>query len=57
MAKRHRWKLEGKGWWECVDCGMVKEKHFGFPFLYYGDSSQEGKIKAPECLPQSVKKD
>ena len=50
--KRHKWRQGGKGWYECVNCGLIKEKHFGFPWTYYYETltgQTKYMDKAPPC--------
>jgi len=46
--KKHKWEKGGKGWYKCLNCGLIKEKHFGLPWLYYNGSCEY--IKAPPCV-------
>ena len=49
---RHKWKLGGKGWGECTKCGLIREKHYGMPYIYYMDTIYKTKEylgKAPQC--------
>ena len=50
----HKWKIGGKGWWNCTKCGLIREKHYGMPYVYYMDMLTECKAyydKAPDCPP------
>jgi hypothetical protein len=51
--KRHKWRKGGKGWWECINCGITKEKHFGMPPIYFMDKIRDGVYKAPPCNHQN----
>ena len=52
MSVRHKWQKHD-GWDQCIECGLIREKHFGMPWMYYYDHSFGGEettfIKAPEC--------
>ena len=48
---KHKWKSGGKGWWNCINCGLIREKHYGMPYIYYMEMLVETKIydKVPDC--------
>ncbi len=51
----HKWQ-KNKGWDQCVNCGLIREKQFGMPWMYFEDHSLGGEeksfIKTPNCINQ-----